>query len=383
MRAVGALSCANPGAHAAGSPQRRGTSHIIYPRSCAGTVAQAPISTTRIREETSLALHPAWRRIGAAVTLSALSLIALQAQAQEYPNKPVKLIVPYPPGGATDVIGRVMAQKLSTTLGQQVVVDNRAGAAGSIGAAAVAKSAPDGYTLLMGALTSHSINAVLYGPQQSGFDIEKSFAPISIVGTVPLVFVVNPNVKATNLTELVALAKANPGNVTCASAGNGSPQHLVCELFQRTAGVKMLHVPYKGSGPAMTDLIGGQVQTMIETAPAAQAFIKSGQLRALATTTAQPVGTLPGVPTAAQAGMKGFEVYSMFGIAAPAGTPAPVIARLSGALKSILAQQEVKDNLLAQGAVATWTTPDEAAHAIRDEAARWGKVVKEGNIKPE
>jgi tripartite-type tricarboxylate transporter receptor subunit TctC len=330
-----------------------------------------------------LALHPAWRRIGAAVTLSALCLVALQARAQDYPNKPVKLVVPYPPGGATDVIGRVMAQKLSTTLGQQVVVDNRAGAAGSIGASAVAKSTPDGYTLLMGALTSHSINAVLYGPQQSGFDIEKSFAPISIVGTVPLVFVVNPSVKAANLTELVALAKANPGNVTCASAGNGSPQHLACELFQRTAGVKMLHVPYKGSGPAMTDLIGGQVQTMIETAPAAQAFIKSGQLRALATTTAQPVSTLPGVPTAAQAGMKGFEVYSMFGIAAPAGTPAPVIAKLSGALKGILAQQEVKDNLLAQGAVATWTTPEEAAQAIRDEAARWGKVVKEGNIKPE
>ena len=320
--------------------------------------------------------------VAAAAALATLALISFGAHAQEYPNKPVKLVVPYPPGGATDVIGRVMAQKLSSALGQQFVVDNRAGAAGSIGAAQVGKSAPDGYTLLMGALTSHSINAVLYGAT-AGFDIEKSFAPVSIVGTVPLVFVVNPQVKANNLTELIALAKAQPGGITCASAGNGSPQHLACELFQRVAGVKMLHVPYKGSGPAMTDLIGGQVQTMIETAPAAQNFIKAGQLRALATTTAQPVGTLPGVPTAGQAGLKGFEVYSMFGIVAPAGTPAPVIAKLSGALKGILAQQEVKDNLLAQGAVATFTTPEEAGQAIRDEAARWSRVVKEGNIKPE
>ena len=312
----------------------------------------------------------------------AAAILPLAAQAQDYPNKPVRMVIPYPPGGATDVIGRVMAQKLSTALGQQVVVDNRGGAAGSIGAAAVAKSAPDGYTLMMGALTSHAINGVLYG-SSAGFDIEKSFAPISIVGTVPLVFVVNPKVQANSLTELIALAKASPGAITCASAGNGSPQHLACELFQRVAGVKLLHVPYKGSGPAMTDLIGGQVQTMIETAPAAQAFIKSGQLRALATTTAQPVGTLPGVPTASEAGLKGFEVYSMFGIVAPAGTPAPVVAKLSGALKGILSQADVKETLLAQGAVATYTSPEEAAQAIRAESAKWAKVVKDGNIKPD
>ena len=315
-----------------------------------------------------------------AMAIAGFGALPLPAAAQDYPNKPIKLIVPYPPGGATDVIGRVMAQKLSVALGQQVVVDNRGGAAGSIGAAAVARSAPDGYTLLMGALTSHSINAVLYGAA-AGFDIEKSFAPIAIVGVVPLVFVVNPAVNASTLQELVALAKATPGAITFASSGNGSPQHLAGELFQRMAGVKMLHVPYKGSGPAMNDLVGGQVQTMIETAPASLQLIKSGKLRALATATAQPLGTLPGVPTAAQAGLKDFEVSSMFGIVAPVGTPAQIVGKINAALKGVLSQQDVRDSMLAQGAAATYTTPEEAAVAIRNEVAKWAKVVKEGDIK--
>jgi tripartite-type tricarboxylate transporter receptor subunit TctC len=194
---------------------------------------------------------------------------------------------------------------------------------------------------------------------------------------------VHPSVKANTLAELIALAKASPGALTYASAGNGSPQHLAGEMFKRLAGVDLLHVPYKGSGPAMTDLMGAQVQVMIETAPSAQPHIKSGKLRALATTTAQPVGTLPGVPTAAQAGLPGFEVASMFGVAAPAGTPPAVVARLSAALKAILGQPEVREQMLAQGAIATWTTPDEAAQAIRNEYARWAKVIKDGNIKAE
>jgi tripartite-type tricarboxylate transporter receptor subunit TctC len=311
----------------------------------------------------------------------ALAAVSLTATAQEYPSKTVRMIVPYPPGGATDVIGRVMAQKLTLALGQQVVVDNRAGAAGSIGAAVLAKSAPDGYTIMTGALTSHAISEVLYGAQQVGFDVDKSFAPVSILGTVPLVFVVNPSVKANTLAEFIALAKANPGQITIGSAGNGSPQHLAAELFMRVANVKMLHVPYKGSGPAMTDLVGGQVQSMIETAPSCQAFIKAGKLRPLATTTREPVGALPGVPTASQAGLKDFEVSSMFALVTPAGTPAPVIARLSGALKGILSEAEVKQTLLQQGALATYTTPAEAAHVIHAEKEKWTKVVKEGNIK--
>ena len=312
-------------------------------------------------------------------TLASCALAATLAHAQ-YPDKPIRLVVPYPPGGATDVIGRVMAQKLGVALGQTVVVDNRAGAAGSLGAAVVAKEKPDGYTLLMGALTSHSISSVLQG-STAQYDMEKSFAPVAIVGRVPLLFVVNPGVKANTLSELIALAKANPGGVTYASSGNGSPQHLAGEMFQRLVGVKLLHVPYKGSGPAMTDLIGGQVMMMIETAPSAHGHVKAGKLRALATATTLPIPTMPGVPTAPDAGLKGFDVSSMFGILAPAGTPAPIVAKLNIALKVILEQQDTKDSMLAQGANATWTTPEQAAQAIRNEVAMWTQVIKEGNIK--
>lgn len=302
--------------------------------------------------------------------------------AQDYPNKVIKLVVPYPPGGATDVIGRVMAQKLSVALGQQVVVDNRAGAAGSIGAAAVAAAPADGYTLLMGAMTSHSISAAL-NPKVATFDMDKSFAPVTIVGTVPLVFVVNPSIKASTLAEFIALAKSRSAPLSFASAGNGSPQHLAGEMFQRAAGVQMLHVPYKGSGPAMTDLMGGQVDSMIETAPAAQSHIKAGKLRAIAAASAQRIATLPEVPTATEAGLKGFEVSSMFGIAAPAGTPAAIVTRLNDALKSILTLPDVKESLLAQGVIATYSTPQEAAVALRNESAKWTKVIRDGNIKPD
>lgn len=319
--------------------------------------------------------------VHATFAATAWVLTASSAFAQ-YPDKAIRLVVPYPPGGATDVIGRVMAQKLTAALGQTVIVDNRAGAAGSLGAAVVAKEKPDGYTLLMGALTSHSISSILQA-SSAQYDMNKSFAPIAIVGRVPLLFVVNPAVKANTLAELIALSKAHPGSITYASSGNGSPQHLAGEMFQRLAGVTLLHVPYKGSGPAMTDLIGGQVQMMIETAPSAQGHVKAGKLRALATATALRIPTMPEVPTAADAGLKGFDVSSMFGVLAPAGTPVSVIARLSSALKGILEEQEVKDSLLAQGANAMWTTPEQAAHAIRNEVAMWAQVIKDGHIKGE
>jgi tripartite-type tricarboxylate transporter receptor subunit TctC len=302
--------------------------------------------------------------------------------APAYPIKTIRLVVPYPPGGATDVIGRVVAQKLAAEFGQPVVVDNRSGAAGSLGAGLVANGPADGHTLLMGALTSHSINAALYG-KTVPFDIEKSFAPIAIVGTVPLVVVVNPRVEATTLTQLIALAKANPGVITVASAGNGSPQHLAAELFQRLAGIRLLHVPYQGSGPAMVDLIGGQVQSMIETTPAAQPHIRSGKLRALATTTREPVPTMPEVPTALASGLEGFELSSIFGIVAPAGTPDAVIAKLSGALKTIMAMPDVRQTLLEQGALAGWTSVAEAETAVRDESARWKKLIKEVGLQVE
>ncbi|OZI35918.1 MFS transporter [Bordetella genomosp. 1] len=312
-----------------------------------------------------------------------LGAAAVPAHAADaYPDRTIRMVVPYPPGGATDVIGRVLAQQLTGELGQTVVVENRGGAAGNIGADVVAKATPDGYTLLMGALTSHSINAVLYEGRVN-YDIEKSFAPISIVGTVPLVFVVNPKVPAKTLTELIAAAKAKPGSLTIASAGNGSPQHLAAEMFKRVAGVDMLHVPYKGSGPAMTDLMGGQVLTMIETVPAAQAHVKADKLRALAVTSKDRAAALPDVPTAAEAGLANFEVSSMFGIVAPAGTPAPVVEKLNATLKTILAKQEVKDALERQGAIATWTTPADAAARISAERKQWATVIREANVKAE
>lgn len=318
-----------------------------------------------------------WRALLAG---AALAMLVMTASAQEYPHKTIKLVVPYPPAGATDFVGRIMAQKLAIALGQAVVVENRGGAAGSIGAAAVARAPADGYTLLMGALSSHTISAALYGAAV-GFDIDKSFAPVSIVAKVPLVVVVNPALKANSLAELIAMARANPGGVSIASSGNGSPQHLASELFQHLAGVKMLHVPYKGSGPALADLVAGHVQVMIDTVVSCQPFVKAGNLRALATATHDPVDALPGVPTAAQAGLKDFEVSSMFGIVAPAGTPAPVIAKLNAALKKILALQDVKDHLLGQGMVAAYTTPEGAAQAISEDSARWTKVIRDGNIK--
>lgn len=323
------------------------------------------------------------RRTTLSAIAATLLLAAGAAQAQaDYPNKPVRLVVPYAPGGATDVIGRVLAKQLSDALGQQFVVDNRAGAGGSLGAGQVGKSPADGYTLLMGAFTSHTINAALQ-PTVVPFDIHKSFAHISVVGTVPLVFVVNPNVPAKSLKELAALAKAKPESITFASAGNGSPQHLAVEMFKRQAQVDVIHVPYKGSGPAISDLLGGQINAMIDTVPAAQSQIKAGKLRALATTTKERVASVPDIPTVVEAGMPDMQVSSMFALSAPAGTPNAIIQKINKALKVILSKQEVKDSMLAQGAIATYSSPDETAKIINAEYAKWAKLIKEGNIKAE
>ena len=323
-----------------------------------------------------------------AVRVSLLALIWLSCVApgsvlaDTYPAKPITMIVPYPPGGATDIIGRVLGQQLSEKLGKPVVVENRAGAGGNIGAQAVARAKPDGYTLLMGALTSHSINAVLQ-PDVVKFDLQKDFAPISIVGAVPLVLVVHPSVPAESVQQLIEFAKAKPGDLKFASAGNGSPQHLAGELFKLMTKTDALHVPYKGSGPAMIDLISGQVTMMIETAPASMSQIKAGKLRPLMVAAKERAQTLPDVPTAAEAGLPGFEVSSMFGIAAPAGTPQPIIERLNGELAGILQLPEVQQKLQEQGVSPVHTSPGEAAQRIRDELAKWAKVIKDANVKVE
>lgn len=319
----------------------------------------------------------------AAITaIASLGLLPAAIFAQGYPMKPVTMIVPYPPGGATDIIGRVIAQGLSERLGQQVVIDNRSGAGGNIGAEAAARAKPDGYTLLMGAMTSHSINATLQ-KESNRFDLLKDFAPVSVVATVPLVLVVNPSVPAKTLPEFIALAKAKSGELTLASSGNGSPQHLALEKFKLLTGTKIVHVPYKGSGPALTDLVGGQITGMIETVPAAINFVKAGKLVPIMVTTAKRIEQLPDVPTAKEAGLADFEVSSMFGIAVPAGTPRPVIDRLNAELVKVVETPAVKAKLLEQGAYAEHTTPEQAATRLTEEVAKWAKVIKDANVKVE
>lgn len=316
---------------------------------------------------------------GTVATAIALGAVWPGTAHAAYPEKPIRLVVPYPPGGATDVIGRIVAKHLGAALGGQVVVDNKAGASGNIGADAVAKAPADGHTLLMGAMTAHSVAFTLEKGKLS-YHWEKDFTPITSVGSVPLVWVVNPSVKANTVKELVALAKSKPGYLTYASSGAGGPQRMAAELFQRREGIELMHVPYKGSGPAMTDLIGGQVLMMIETVPAAQAFIKSGKLKALAVTTPQRVSMLPDVPSAAEAGLAGFEVSSKFGLLAPANTPKAVIDRLNAEMVKILNNPEVKEQLLGQGAYAHAMTPEQTRQLIKQEIDLWAKVIVDGKI---
>ena len=304
------------------------------------------------------------------------------AFAQSYPLKPVRLIVPFPPGGAADLIGRVVAQRLSEQVGQQVIVDNRGGASGNIGAELVAKAPGDGYTILLGALTSHAINYTLERDILR-YDLKTNFAPITIVANVPAVFVVNPSIPAQSLKELIAYAKAKPGHLSYGSSGTGAPQRLAAEMFKLRTGVDMLHVPYQGTGPVIIGLIGGQVLTAFESVPATLPHIKGGKLRALAVTTAQRVPMLPDVPTASEAGLSNFEVSSMFGILAPASTPKPIVARLNTELIKVMQLSDVKEKLLQQGAFSTSTTPEQAVQRIYSEVDMWAKVIKAANLKRE
>jgi tripartite-type tricarboxylate transporter receptor subunit TctC len=302
------------------------------------------------------------------------------ASAQSYPVKPVRMIVPFPPGGAADLIGRVIAQKLSEQLGRQVIVDNRGGASGNIGAELAAKAPADGYTILLGALTSHAINCTLER-NALRYDLKTDFAPVTIAATVPAVLVVNPSIPPQSLKELIAYAKAKPGHLTYGSSGAGAPQRLAAEMFKLRTDVDMLHVPYQGTGPVIVGLIGGQVLTAFESVPATLPHIKAAKLRALAVTTAQRVPMLPDIPTAREAGLPDFEVSSVFGVLAPANTPGHVIARRNAELITVLQLPEVKEKLLQQGAFGTSTTPEQAVQRIHSEVEMWAKVIKAANIK--
>ena len=314
--------------------------------------------------------RPAKLRITGAALLAAL---ATSAFAQGYPSKPAKVVVPYPPGGPTDIVARVVSQKLSEQTGQQFIVENRPGAGGNIGAEAVAKSPADGYTLLV-ATTAHAINPALF--KSLGYNLVKDFAPVSQLTSGPLVIVANPSLPVKNVKELIALAKAKPGTLNYASSGNGQSTHLSAELFGTMAGVKMNHIPYKGSAPALTDVMGGQASLMFDTMLSAMPQVKNGKLKAIAVTSAARSPAAPDVPTVAESGLPGYEAIAWNGLLAPAGTPAEVVNKLNAELKKALDAPDVKDRFSAQGFGAAWNTREAFAKFIQAELDKWAKVVK-------
>ena len=302
-----------------------------------------------------------------------LSSVALSAFAQ-YPTKPIKMVVPFPPGGTTDIMARAVAADLQKSLGQPVIVDNKAGAGGNIGSDYVAKSAPDGYTLLMGTVGTHAINVSLY--PKMPYDAVKDFAPVSLVAGVPNVLVAAPNYPVNSVKDLIDAAKKSPNMVTFASSGNGTSIHLSGELFKQLAGVQMTHVPYKGSSSALPDVMSGQVNVMFDNAPSVMPQIKGGKLKAIAVTSSKRSPALPNVPTIAESGLPGFEATSWFGVLAPAGTPKEIVDKLSHAIAKALQTPEMKDRLAAQGAEAVGNTSEQFAAHIKAEIDKWAKVVK-------
>jgi len=309
--------------------------------------------------------------------LAFVLLLALCAPAAaDYPDHPVRLIVPFPPGGSNDVVARLVARQLSVNLGQQVVVDNRGGAGGVLGTEAAAQAAPDGYTLLIISI-AHAVNPALY---KLNYDPIKSFAPISILATGPNVLAVNPQLGVHNVKELLALARAKPGGLDYASAGIGSFQHLGGELFKLTAGVNLQHVPYKGGGPAMSDVVAGHVKIMFSSLVQTTPFIKSGQLLALGTGGTKRNPVLPDVPTIAEAGVPGYEANNWWGIMAPAGTPKEIVERLYRDIQSVLKSPELTTAFDREGAAVVTMSTAEFSSYIENEIVKWGHVVKEGNI---
>jgi tripartite-type tricarboxylate transporter receptor subunit TctC len=302
-----------------------------------------------------------------------LGLMPFVAPAQDYPRKPIRMIIPYPPGGPTDILGRIVAQNLTEKLGQQVVVENKPGASGMIGADLVAKAPPDGYTLLANA-SIHVINPSLY--KNPTYDAIKDFTPVSLIADVPLVLVVAPALPVKSVKDLIALGKSSSGKLNFASSGNAAAPHLAGEAFKIATGVDMQHVPYKGSGPALTDLMGGQVQLMFDSLPSSISHVKSGKLRAIAVTTAKRASALPNVPTVAESGVPGFDISTWYGIWAPAGTPKEIVNRLSGEIAKIVKIPDVRERLAGLGAEPVGNSPDEFAAYCRSELAKWAKIVK-------
>jgi tripartite-type tricarboxylate transporter receptor subunit TctC len=324
------------------------------------------------------------RRRLAALIAAALLGAALPAQAQTWPSKPVRIVVPFPPGGTTDIVARAIGVELQRMWQHAVVIENRAGAGGNIGAEVVAKSAPDGYTLLMGTVGTHAINAALFA--QSGtkmpFDPVRDFVPITLAAGVPNVMVINPKLPVNTVAEFIAYAKARPGQLNMASSGNGTSIHLSGELFKTVTGIYMVHFPYRGSAPAVTDLIAGNMNVMFDNLPSALPHIKSGRLKALAVTSRTRSPALPDVPTIEEAaGLKGFDASSWFGLFAPAGTPRAIVDKIQADVAKALANPEVRERFVAQGADPGGNTPEQFAAFIRAETDKWTRVVKFSNAK--
>jgi len=303
--------------------------------------------------------------------------VALAAQAQDYPSRPISLIVPFPTGGTTDVLARALGQEMTRSLGQSVIVESKPGAGATLGADYVAKARPDGYTLLMGAV-HHTIASSVY--KKLPYDFQRDLVPITTVALVPNVLVVNTSIPAKNVQELIALAKASPGKLAFGSNGTGTGQHLIGAQFESMSGTKLLHVPYKGSGPLTTDLLGGQISMSFDTVTPVLPFIKSGKLRPLAVTTIQRSSALPDVPTMDESGLKGFDMGTWFGVLAPAGTPPDIVAKLSQAMMKIIQAPEFKKKMADLGAEAIGDTPDQMKALIKNDTERFAKLVKEANV---
>ena len=316
-----------------------------------------------------------------ALLLAVLALTAPLAMAQQYPSKPIVLVVPFAPGGTSELISRLVAQKLTERLGQQVVVENRPGAAGNIAMEQVARAAPDGYTLILGHIGTLAVNPAMF--PKLPYDAIKDFAPVSLIAAVPNIVTVNPAVPAKTLKEFLDLARAKPGSINYGSAGNGSAGHLAMEYLKRIAKADMVHVPYKGTGPMLTDLLAGQTQATFTGSSPLIPHIKSGKLRALAVGSAVRIPSLPEVPTVAESGFAGFETSQWYGIIAPAKTPPAIIQKLSVEIAQVMKQPDVIARLSGDGTVMIGSTPNEFAAYISKEMKRWGEVVHDANIKAE
>ncbi len=316
--------------------------------------------------------------------LAVAMLVATSMQpvlAQDYPEKTIRIIVPYPAGGTADLLARSIGQKMAESLGRQILIDNRAGAGGNIGADLAARAAPDGYTLLMGTVATHAINPNLY--PKMPYDAARDFAPIILVATLPNLLVVHPSVPARNVKELIALAKSKPGELAYASAGNGTSQHLSGELFKKMTGVDMIHVPYKGNAPAVTDLVGGQVQVMFDNIPVSLQQVRAGKLRALAVTGPRRSPVLPDLPTLSEAGLSGFSIASWFALFAPAGTPPKILLRLNQEAGKAIASQQLRQQWLTQGIEPAGSTSEQLAAFQRKEVLKWAKIVRDSGARVE